>query len=216
VLAVAGVDFIHPAWQIGASLGTDSAMMLALLASSFPFSKDESTQWLVLAVGVLATLYVIMRPKMRAKRDPMERAPATMGLAQQRQFERDVNHLMVEMLETARQMTAQLDTRAARLEVLIRQADERLGALKAVTAGTAAAEATELAAAAGTDVAQDPPAPAPVLKPETPPDPRHAEVYAMADQGRSPHEIARLLGRPNGEVELILALRPHQSDPSDL
>jgi hypothetical protein len=30
----------------------------------------------------------------------------------------------------------------------------------------------------------------------------------MADQGRSPHEIARLLDRPNGEVELILALRP--------
>ena len=31
----------------------------------------------------------------------------------------------------------------------------------------------------------------------------------MADQGRSPQEIARKLNRPNGEVELILALRPH-------
>ena len=30
----------------------------------------------------------------------------------------------------------------------------------------------------------------------------------MADQGRSPQEIARKLNRPNGEVELILALRP--------
>jgi DNA-binding NarL/FixJ family response regulator len=38
-------------------------------------------------------------------------------------------------------------------------------------------------------------------------DPRHAEVYALADQGRTPPEIAQQLGRPHGEVELILALR---------
>jgi hypothetical protein len=31
----------------------------------------------------------------------------------------------------------------------------------------------------------------------------------MADQGQSPNEIARHLNRPHGEVELILALRPH-------
>jgi hypothetical protein len=40
------------------------------------------------------------------------------------------------------------------------------------------------------------------------PDPRHAEVYALADQGLSARDVARRLGRPNGEIELILALRP--------
>jgi hypothetical protein len=32
-------------------------------------------------------------------------------------------------------------------------------------------------------------------------------VYALADQGRSPREIAAQLGRPDGEIELILGLR---------
>jgi hypothetical protein len=39
-------------------------------------------------------------------------------------------------------------------------------------------------------------------------DPRHERIYALADQGLSPRDIARELGRPTGEIELILALRP--------
>jgi hypothetical protein len=38
-------------------------------------------------------------------------------------------------------------------------------------------------------------------------DPRHAEVYRLADQGQTPQQIAQRLGRPSGEIELILALR---------
>lgn len=36
---------------------------------------------------------------------------------------------------------------------------------------------------------------------------RHAAVFEMADAGRSAPDIARLTGRPIGEIELILALR---------
>jgi len=46
-----------------------------------------------------------------------------------------------------------------------------------------------------------------VPPPEPQIDPRHAEIYAMADEGRSATDIASRLGRPSGEVELILALR---------
>src|SRR5690242_13408191 len=113
--------------------------MLTLFAASLPFSRDESTQWVVLAAGVIATLYVVMRSKSRNKRvDPLSRQSGGIGLSQQRQIERDVNHLMVEMLDTARQMTAQLDTRAAKLELLIRQADERLASLKSTSANGSA------------------------------------------------------------------------------
>jgi hypothetical protein len=188
--------------------------MLPLIAASFPFSRDESTQWVVLAAGVVATLYVIMRSKSRSKRvDPLARQSAGIGLSQQRQVERDMNQLMVEMLETARQMTAQLDTRAAKLETLIRQADERLAALKSTAAngstGRAAHDAQPGESAPGTPSPIPAPAPEAAADPvdETPPDPRHAEIYALADQGHSPREIARSLDRPNGEVELILALR---------
>ena len=41
------------------------------------------------------------------------------------------------------------------------------------------------------------------------PDP-NALVYALADDGRSAQEIATQLGRPKGEIELILALRREQ------
>jgi hypothetical protein len=191
--------------------------MLFLAASSFPFSKDESTQWVVLAAGVLATLYVIMRSKSRKKRvDPLARqsSSGSMGLAQQRQVERDISNLMVEMLETARQMTAQLDTRAAKLELLIRQADQRLEVAKAAGGAAPATLSppsdesnTSTTVEAGPDTAPSYPVVAASLPAETPPDPRHAEIYAMADSGRSPHDIARSLDRPNGEVELILALR---------
>jgi DNA-binding NarL/FixJ family response regulator len=179
--------------------------MLHLLAD-LKFSRDDSTQWLVLVVGVLATVYLVMRGRLKKRKDPLERP--SMSLSQQRQIERDMNGLMVEMLDTARQMTAQLDTRAARLEVLMKEADARLAALKAATGSTAAgptftSSSSPAPAAPAAPLAVAPPSP------ETPPDPRHAEVYLMADQGRSPQEIARKLNRPNGEVELILALRPH-------
>jgi hypothetical protein len=131
---------------------------------------------------------LLIRPRIKAKKDPLENRPV-LSVSQQRQIERDMSNLMVEMLETARHMTAQLDTRAARLEVLIAQADQRLATLKS-------------------GVAEGVVPPVPDSR-EMPPDPRHAEVWALADQGRAPHEIARQLNRPNGEVELILALRRH-------
>ncbi len=45
-------------------------------------------------------------------------------------------------------------------------------------------------------------------------DPRHAEVYMLADQGRSSRQIAQQLQRPEGEVELILALRGKHAEPA--
>jgi DNA-binding NarL/FixJ family response regulator len=164
--------------------------VLGALAAKGPglFAREDATQWVVLAVGAAATLYLLIRPRIKAKKDPLENRPV-LSVSQQRQIERDMSNLMVEMLETARHMTAQLDTRAARLEVLIAQADQRLAALKSAVAEGVVPGVPESR--------------------ETPPDPRHAEVWALADQGRAPHEIARQLNRPNGEVELILALRRH-------
>jgi len=191
------------------------------LLSTIQFSKDDSSQWVALTVGVLATLYLVLRGRAKGKkRDPLDRKPVPFGVSQQRQIERDISTLMVEMLQTAQQMTAQLDTRAMRLEVLLKEADGKLAALKIANAGTAqilpmaapsgparSPQVEPVAVSAVSTVQTIEPAPEPE-KPETPPDPRHRDIYAMADQGRSPVEIARQLNRPNGEVELILALRP--------
>lgn len=154
-------------------------------------SLDPTTRWVVIALAVLTMVYALMRPKFR-RRDPLEKPPPS-SLAQQRAVEREMSNLLVELSEMTRQLNAQLDTRATKLELLIRDADARIAELRslATAAGSVSAASALAVASAPIEI-----------------DPRHAEVYLLADQGRSPPEIANQLGRPNGEVELILALRP--------
>src|SRR5436190_24306376 len=93
---------------------------------------DPATTWIAIAVGVLTIVYVTLVKPLRSKKkhkDPLERTPALAGLATQRAVERDMSNLLVELSEMARQMTAQLDTRSAKLELLIKQADARTAAL---------------------------------------------------------------------------------------
>jgi hypothetical protein len=155
---------------------------------------DPASRWWLIIAAVLTLVYAVMRP-MRRKKDPLTRSSnPSLTLASQRQVERDMNTLLVELSEMARQITAQLDTRAAKLQVLIQQADERLEQLR--TASSLGAGPERPPSHRHADV----PAPPPV-------DPRHIEVYVLADQGRTSGEIGQKLGRPSGEVELILALR---------
>jgi hypothetical protein len=153
------------------------------------------TMWMAYAMGLLTILYaVFVRPKMKEKKDPLARMPGQSrgNLSRQRDVEKQMETLLVELSEMARQITAQLDTRSAKLEVLIREADEKIAALQNVPAKII-----------------DPPTPAAAGRdiPATD-DPRHAAVYALADNGLSANQIAQRLKRPSGEVELILALRP--------
>lgn len=147
---------------------------------------EEKTTWLVWGMIALSICYIVLRPMLRKRRDPLERAALLPSLARQRAVERQMETLLVELSEMAAQITAQLDTRAARLEALIRDADERIATMNG-------SERPRQSATLRSD--------------ESPPDPRHAEVYALADQGRGPADIAAQLNRPSGEVELILALR---------
>lgn len=78
------------------------------------------------------------------------------------------------------------DQRAAQLERLITAADERIRELRGLASRPAASPQPRLAA--GGDSA-------------------HRAVYELADRGLSPLEIARELGQPTGQVELILNLR---------
>src|SRR5439155_22671356 len=101
--------------------------------------------------------------------------------------------------EMARTVGAQLDARAARLEELIRAADERIGRLNSAPAPPDS----------NGHPADAPSAPSPVTIQEEI-DPRHAQIYALLDEGLTSHQIADRLGRPEGEVELIIALRPRR------
>lgn len=119
--------------------------------------------------------------------------------------------------ELAERLAAAMDGRAARLEQLIRDADERIRRLDQARIGaeqrlieprpspgqgtTSAWNAAPLAAAASS-------ARAPLGSLEADQaDPVQRQVFALADEGLHAVEIARRLGQPTGQVELMLALR---------
>ena len=166
------------------------------------FNSDQRG-WAGLAVAMVAVGWLLFRSKYR-KRDPLEK-PNFGNLSQQRSVERQMQNLLVDLSDMARQMNAQIDTRAAKLEQLIKEADERIAALRRVDGAAPQKMPTE-------PVATSPPIePAPSIQVPTLSfelDPRHAEIYSLADQGAGVSEIAKRVGQPTGEIELILALRP--------
>lgn len=156
---------------------------------------DPTSRWLLIIVSGLTIFYAVMRP-FRRKKDPLARPPS--NLAGQRAVEREMSNLLMELSEMARQVSAQLDTRAAKLELLIKEADEKIAALRSVGSRPGLSDID------GARTALEMMA---LKRAEPTVDPRNAEIYALADQGRSSREIAQQLRRPEGEVELILALR---------
>jgi hypothetical protein len=187
--------------------------VLAQLAQASPTTHGiDSGTWIGLLIATVATGYIYVRAKRKAKRDPLETHASSASLSQQRAVERQMSNLLVELSEMARTVSATIDTRAAKLEVLIDDADKRIETLRALGATIPSnpqqsmqitpvvpvmrqiEHAPEIVAAvAATRV--------------TTADERHTRVYELADQGQTLHEIATTLGRPSGEIELILALR---------
>ncbi|HEV8603736.1 MAG TPA: hypothetical protein VGQ99_00125 [Tepidisphaeraceae bacterium] len=154
-------------------------------------AANEAMQWIVYAIGALTIVFVVFRPSFR-KKDPLKQSGPQLSMSQQRSVEREMSNLLVELSEMARQITGQLDTRSAKLEALMQDADKKIAELK------------RLSSSARPEVRAETPA-----DPSPPPstDPRYTAIYDLADAGHSVQEIAQQLDRPRGEVELILALR---------
>ncbi|MDQ7013179.1 MAG: hypothetical protein Q9O74_04700 [Planctomycetota bacterium] len=113
-----------------------------------------------------------------------------------------IDRVMANAEELTRRLAAIMDNKAARIEVLIEHADQRLAALAEAEANAQQA-APAAAPALHTDHETAPPAPPAPLSI----DPLHRKVYDLADQGLAPVDIARQIDRPTGQIELILALR---------
>jgi hypothetical protein len=190
--------FLHETGQ-PVKLAASAMHVLPLLVTT----PDTPTEWLPLAALAVGALYLfVFRPmKNKRKRDPMDDAPARTTLAQHRHVEREMETLLVELSEMSRKMTAQIDSRSTKLELLIQEADAKIEQLRAMQAAIGRTPADRFRMDVGAPSPQQPDDVEPAI------DPRHAEVYALADQGRSSSEIADGLSRPRGEIELILALR---------
>lgn len=116
--------------------------------------------------------------------------------------------LMKDVRELTRLCAQQLDSRAERIEKLLAQADERIQRLEAPAGVRREAPLVESKPAvpsrarpgARTGFSGD-------TGSEHSQDPLARQVYELADQGRTPVEIAGSLEEHVGKVELILALR---------
>lgn len=172
-----------------------------LLSQSF--LNNENAPWLVIGAGVFIIMYVVIRPFMRKKKDPLDKPPFMRSLSQQRSVERQMETLLVELSEMSRQMSAQLDTRSTKLELLLKEADEKIATLKQLSNRPPRPFEIDGADTAASAV----PDPAPRAS-MIDLDPTHAEIYRLADEGKSVTQIGSALDRPSGEIELILALRP--------
>jgi len=129
----------------------------------------------------------------------------------------DKSRWEVEMHETARDLSAQLDTKMAALQQLIRQADRASARLEAILEAGGATPPDLHAGYNSQPVGRTdgliPPAPG---DPGGDPDDRSAvedryeQICSLADRGLRSAEIASRVGIPVGEINLILGLRKKQ------
>lgn len=161
---------------------------------------SPATPGLLTALGVLLiTIVVFNMLRRRLRHRPTFNPRAAIDRAHDarvgHQARRNIEEVMVEAEELVRRLAGHLDNKSARIEKLIRDADDRLARLSAATPATI----TE-----PHDRSRQPPAAAHADRPA---DPVSGDVFRLADEGLATIEIAQQLSEGVGKVELILALR---------
>ena len=168
---------------------------------------QSTASWFALGAGVVILTWTLMRLQWKRQRRSPDEEPVAQMCETLDERRADMERA-AEVGAIVRDLAARLETRAARLEALLDQADERIEKLEARLAAGAAtnhlAQKPQGAEPASDPWAEDD---ASATKPRTSDDPLHQEVYELADDGQSPLDIARRLDQQVGTIELILALR---------
>ena len=165
-----------------------------LLAFNLP-TGDSS--WMIYGTMGLIGMYLVLRPK--KKKDPLSPAPI-FSVARQRQVEDQMQSLLVELSQMARQISAQLDNRATRLELLIKEADEKIAELKGI-ANTTKEKIIEEDSAHAT----------PVMKIV----PDSTAIQAVADQAMDTVEISQTVQQMEQSSSRSSAISPEMNEPVD-
>lgn len=183
--------------------------MEVCIATAAQAAKPDLPWPVVIGIFVATTAMIVMtRRRTQRSAQPTRRTPAPRSTdTTRRQIEGDLHAVMIELESLARQVNAQIETKYRKLEAVIRDADARIAELRRLegTPERQSSGAAVLDVTVGADDRTEPAAPTPRVD--------AAAVRRLADAGTPAGEIARQLGRPIGEVELILALRrPHGVD----
>ncbi len=163
------------------------------------------TQTAMLAVAVAGLMVVVLSTLQRRRRSKRQRTSYVRELQGKWKPEasavREVEDVMAELDQLARNVHGQIDARLARLERLIREADQRIDRLSR-SVRTADGEPS-----LDVTLASEAPAEADERRFESASDSLHEAVCRLADSGLSAVAIAQQVHKTTGEVELILALR---------
>ena len=162
---------------------------------------------LALAVGGLTVLMISTYRRTRERRFQPRLSARERYAEREKEAKatRDVEQVMLELDQLARQIHGRIDTRYAKLEAVIRDADERIDKLSRLVRGAKGDTTIDV-----TLDAEDPREPA--TSPNGDAESRHAAVYKLADGGLSAAEIGQEVGKTTGEIELILALRKARTE----
>jgi len=167
----------------------------------------DTMQVVMLLLGVIGLVIVILSTRRRIRQSQLQpRTSIRETLAQSeasRTATRDLEDVMLELDQLSRDIHGRIDTKMARLEALIREADRRIVALSPRISAAETKPALEITLDQEDPFERRPDG----TEPRKPGRELHASIYELADRGLSPVQIANELGRLNGEVELILALR---------
>jgi hypothetical protein len=172
------------------------AFILAVthLAADVPMHQQVL---LVFGVGLIGFWFVMKMNRRKAQSGEAVLTPEEQieRLRQSKGMQGDLETLMVEIEDLAKRVGKQLDAKSAEVERLLAEADRRIAELKRLQGEEGAGRPPLRLSSASTPGAA------------LPEDPLARSVYALADAGHAPPDIARRLNEPIGKVELVLALR---------
>jgi len=181
----------------------------------------SNASWGMFAAGMLILIFLLLRRSWRyrgkvkkQKADPRRKLDDARQATPLLDAPPEILRWQVEMHETARHLKAELDSKMSALQAMTRIASEESARLEAVIARAerlgisscadtlAAIEAMHGSDDSGTSLKSD----APLANPDEIAA-RRAAVYQLADQGLAATAIARSMGAPLGDVELLMSLR---------
>ena len=185
--------------------------ILAEVAESAQDNSGSVFSDVIFVLGIIVIAFIIMRTTMRRVMRSKQRSkiPIQQRLADKRKIDDtyiQMNELMAALADLSRQINGQIDTRLAKLDILLQQADETIERL------------SQSASDMKQNTLQKPDPPIVNTATDTVKGisekfhssieltEKNRQVLDLAKQGLSAIAIAQQLSRPIGEIQLILSL----------
>ena len=163
-------------------------------------SNDQLVVILIIAAVSGLMLITTRRKLRRAQNTPKAYAREQVSrLKDERAVARGIEELMVQLEQVTRQMNARLDTKFAKLEAVVRDADGRADRLERLL--------RKVEGRPTLDVIVDDRPTDPLDSQPAEQDPQRQAIFKLDQAGLTAPQIAQEVGQAVGEVELILALQ---------